>query len=61
MRLLLVISVLLAGCSSDKLECKPATGVGCAPLSHVNRLIDEGRLELETTGSQPQEKIYYVE
>lgn len=52
------LCLLLVSCSS-KLECKPGEGVGCQPLSYVNKLVDEDRLELHLNGTSQEMKIHY--
>lgn len=46
-QILLVFVILLSGCSVYKgnFDCKPKKGVGCEPVSKVNELINDDRLD----------------
>lgn len=51
----LMLVVGLAGCSnySSNFDCPYGDGVGCASLSKVNRLLDQGRIDTSDDLSIP--------
>ena len=58
MKYIIVLSAaLLGGCTpyNETFDCPPHRGVGCVALSQVNRMVDEGKLPLETQDQGAQE------
>jgi hypothetical protein len=56
--ILLVFLVLVSGCSVYKgsFDCKPKKGVGCEPVSKVNELINDDRLDEFTENLEVKKK-----
>lgn len=52
---LVLLGAGLSGCSqySSNFDCPYGEGVGCASLSKVNRLLDQGRIETSDDLSVP--------
>jgi conjugal transfer pilus assembly protein TraV len=51
----LFLILMLAGCStnSEVFECEAGKGIGCKPISEVNRMVDQGRLGSHLSHDEP--------